>query len=210
MSDEATLAYYERQAPFYTASTSEYHHRHLDPFLDRLPQGARILEIGCGAGRDASRMAQRGFDIDATDGAAAMIKKAKERFGIDARQMRFDQISAVSEYDAIWAHASLLHATRASLPGILQSILTALKPGGWHFANFKLGDADHPGEGRDMLGRWTNLPAAEWLVNLYRDAGFIIAETERYEGGGCDGVQRDWLALTLRKNEIRRPTSRGQ
>lgn len=175
MTDPATLAYYEQNAPFYTASTAEFHHRHLDPFLARLPGGAYVLELGCGSGCDARRILDAGFTLDATDGAA-------------------------ETYDAVWAHASLLHATRAALPGILHAIHTALKPGGWHFANYKLADDTHREEGPDLLGRWTNLPSPELLEDLYSEAGFSIIERDRFAGNGSDGTQRDWLALTLRKD----------
>ena len=197
--DEATLEYYEAAAPHYTASTAEDHHRHLDPLLDQLEPGAHILELGCGCGLDASRIIERGFTVEATDGTPAMVRKAQERFGIDARVMRFDELSAVDAYDAVWAHASLLHAPREGLPGILARIFKALKPGGLHFANFKLGDADHPDEGRDPLGRWTSLPSQDWLNQQYSDAGFEVQSSERYTGNGSDGVVRDWAALTVRK-----------
>ena len=196
--DPATLDYYETAAPHYTASAAQMQARHLDPFLERLEPGARILELGCGCGRDAARMLERGFAVDATDGARAMVRKAKERFGIEARVMRFDQLDTVEAYDAVWAHASLLHLSRAALPDTLARIHRALTPGGLHFANYKLGDADHPDEGRDPLGRWTSLPSAEWLGGQYRDAGFIIMDSEVYRGNGSDGVERDWLALTVR------------
>lgn len=199
MSEGVTLAYYERAAPHYTASTAQMHVRFLDPFLDLLEPGSRILELGCGCGRDAARMAQRGFAVDATDGAAAMVRKTRERTGLAARLMRFDELNAAGEYGAVWAHASLLHARRAALPSILHSIARALVPGGYHFANFKLPDAENPEEGRDLLGRWTNLPEADWLAETYRAACFELVDTERYAGKACDGTQRDWLALTVRK-----------
>ncbi|TMM50179.1 class I SAM-dependent methyltransferase [Qipengyuania marisflavi] len=195
MSDPATLAFYEQQAPQYTASTAQMHHRHLDPFLTRLADGAHVLELGCGAGRDAARMIEHGFVVDATDAAAAMVRKAQERFGIAARQMRFDDLCADSEYDAVWAHACLIHVARADFPAVLAAINRALRPGGWHFANYKLGD----GEGRDLLGRLHNFPSAEWLTAAYFAAGFEIVETESYPGQGADGTQRDWIAMTLRK-----------
>lgn len=200
MTDPATLAYYEQNAPFYTASTAEFHHRHLDPFLSRLPSGSFVLELGCGSGCDARRILDAGYRLDATDGAAAMVRKAKERFDVDARQMRFDELDASETYDAVWAHASLLHATRAALPGILGAIHTALKPGGLHFANYKLADDIHRDEGPDLLGRWTNLPSPNLLEDLYSEAGFSIIERDRFAGKGSDGTQRDWLALTLRKD----------
>ena len=199
MTDEATLAWYEREAPSYTASGTQGQSRHLDGFLARLAPGAQILELGCGGGRDAAYMLEKGFVVDATDGTAAMVRKARERHDVDARQMRFDELDAVAAYDAVWAHASLLHLPRAALPPALGAIRKALRPAGLHFANYKLGDEAHPNEGRDMLGRWTNLPSPEWLEETYHQAGFAILACERYRGGGADGTQRDWLALTLQR-----------
>lgn len=193
--DPATIAYYEANAPRYTLSFGQGPSRHLDHFLDRLEPGASILELGCGGGRDSARIAERGFRLDATDGTPAMVRKANERFDVGARVMRFDELDADEAYDAVWAHACLLHVARADLPGVLEAIRKALRPGGWHFANYKLGDA----EGRDPLGRLTNLPGEKWLEQVYRDAGFTTVQTERYPGKGADGVMRDWLALTVRR-----------
>lgn len=195
MSDPATLAFYEREAPDYTASGAQGCGRHLDVFLDRLSPGTRILELGCGGGRDAARMIERGFAVDATDGTVAMVDKARERFGIDARRMRFDELDAEAEYDAVWAHASLLHATREALPAILARIRRALVPSGWHYANYKLGE----GEARDTLGRLYNFPETEWLLATYRAGELEVVETDRYRGSGADNVTRDWLALTVRR-----------
>lgn len=195
MSDPATIAFYEERAPHYTMSFGQSPSRHLDKFLDRLPAGARVLELGCGGGRDSARIVERGFDIDATDGVAAMVRKANERFKVGARQMRFDELAANGEYDAVWAHACLLHASREELPPILSAIHRALKPGGWHFANYKLGD----GEGRDLLGRLHNFPDRDWITARYVEAGFEIADCEVYPGQAADGTQRDWIALTLKK-----------
>ncbi|MBT8427626.1 MAG: methyltransferase domain-containing protein [Erythrobacter sp.] len=197
MSDPATIAYYQANAPRYTLSFGQAPSRHLDAFLDRLEPGARILELGCGGGRDSARIIERGFELDATDGTPAMVRKANERFDVGARIMLFDELTADQEYDAVWAHACLLHVARADLPAVLIAIHKSLRSGGWHFANYKLGD----GEGRDPLGRLTNLPDEDWLEETYRGAGFRIVATERYRGEGADGVQRDWYALTLRSPE---------
>lgn len=193
MSDPATLAFYEREAPR-TIRAFERPSRHLDRFLDRLAPGARLLELGCGGGHDAARMAERGFAVDPTDASAAMVRAARKAHALPVRQMRFDQLTAVADYDAVWASACLIHVARADCAGIFSAIARALRPGGWHFASFKLGD----GEGRDPLGRLTNFPDTAWLHRAYHGAGFDVVESEAYRGEGADGVVRDWCALTMR------------
>lgn len=193
--DPATYQFYQSQAPHFSLSTAQSHSRHLDSFLARLERGARVLEIGCGAGRDAARMKELGFDVDPTDGIPAMVAKANERHDIGARLMRFDELAADRAYDAVWAYACLLHCPRAELPDILNRIYRALRPGGWHYASFKLGD----GEGRDLLGRLHNFPDAEWVRHSYRDAGFLQVEEEVFAGKSSDGTERDWIAITVQR-----------
>ncbi|WP_435201497.1 SAM-dependent methyltransferase [Qipengyuania sp. 902] len=195
MSEPATIAFYETNAPRYTLGFDQAPSRHLDRFLDRLKPGAHVLELGCGGGQDSAWIVERGFGVDATDGTPAMVRKANERFDVGARLLRFHELDAVAEYDAVWAHACLLHVARADLPSVLASIHRALRPGGWHFANFKLGD----GEGRDLLGRLHNFPDAGWLEDVYRTAGFVIVASETYAGKAADGTQRDWMALTVQR-----------
>ena len=195
MSAAATLAWYAANAPRFAYSSAQSPSRHLDAFLDRLAPGARILELGCGTGRDAARMVERGFDVDATDAVAGMIAKANARHRVGARVMRFEELDAKGEYDAVWAHASLLHVARAGLPGVLSSIRQSLRQGGWHYASYKLGS----GEGRDLLGRLHNFPDPAWLRETYAASGFALAEEVVWRGDGADGTLRDWMALTVRK-----------
>lgn len=193
--DPATIAFYQARAPHWVFHSGERHSHQLDAFLDRLPPGARVLELGCGGGRDAAHIRQRGFAVDATDATPALVDRANQAFGLAARVMAFDELDAVTSFDGVWAHASLLHCPRAVLPDVLARIHRALMPGGWHFASYKLGD----GEGRDLLGRLHNFPRPEWLVAAYEAAGFVIGAREIYAGKASDGTQRDWIDLTVRK-----------
>lgn len=190
--DPATFEFYQSRAPHYSLSSAIGHSRHLDGFLDRLKTGAKVLELGCGGGRDAARILERGFELDATDGVPAMVAKANERHDVAARLMQFDELGAVAEYDAIWAHACLLHVPSAELPAVLARIHRALKSGGYHYASYKLGD----GEGRDLLGRLHNFPSADWLLETYANAHFDLVDHSVFAGKASDGTQRDWIALT--------------
>lgn len=79
--DPATLAFYAAEAPVYAASGPGGTSRHLAGFLARLSRSARILELGCGGGRDAEAMIAAGFDVDATDGVPALAAEAARRRG---------------------------------------------------------------------------------------------------------------------------------
>lgn len=192
--DPETIAFYQSRAPHWVFHSGEAHSHQLDAFLDRLPPGAAVLELGCGGGRDAARMRARGFAVDATDAVPALVARANQAFGIGARVMAFHELAAEAAYAGVWAHASLLHAPRAALPDVLARIRRALVPGGWFFSSYKLGD----GEGRDLLGRLHNFPQAEWLLSAYRSAGFVIDSQVIYAGKASDGTMRDWIDLTVR------------
>ena len=194
--DPATLAFYRDEAPVYTASGPGGASRHLGAFLDRLPPGARILELGCGGGRDSEAMLTRGFDVDCTDGVPEIARQAEARLGCPVRVMQFDELDADQVYDAVWAHACLLHVPRPALSGVLARIRRALTPGGLHFANFKGGGA----EGRDRFGRYFNYLDAAELEQLYGGPEWDILAVEEHLGGGYDGRQGPWTAITVRKS----------
>jgi SAM-dependent methyltransferase len=105
--DPATLDFYANEAPTYAASGPNGIARHLPEFLERLQRGARILELGCGGGRDAFHMLALGFEVDATDGTAEIAAQAEARLGRPVRVMRFDALTNVADYDAVVASASL-------------------------------------------------------------------------------------------------------
>jgi len=165
--DEGTRDFYQRRAVEWAAALPHGHSPQLDPFLDRLPPGAAVLELGCGDGRDAARMIERGFDVDTSDGSPEMARLASERLGRDVPVMDFSELEAVAAFDGVWCQASLLHLAEPDLPGVLARVHRALRPGGWHWASYK----DGTGGGRDEFGRFFSFIPAERLDAAYRQAG---------------------------------------
>ncbi|MEJ7777632.1 MAG: class I SAM-dependent methyltransferase [Sphingomicrobium sp.] len=200
--DEKTLRFYAAEAPVYTAAGPDGGNRHLHGFLDRLASGARILELGCGGGRDCEAMLARGYRVDPTDGVEAMARKAEQRIGVPVRVMRFDELAAKEEYDAVWASASLLHVPRPALPSVLATVHRALKRGGLHYASYKAGGT----EGRDRFGRYFNNLSLDQALDAYRaSADWAVLATEEYEGGGYEGGTGPWIALTMRRERSMSP-----
>ena len=194
--DPQTLAFYQREAPDYAASGPHGIGRHLDGFLERLTPGARILELGCGAGRDAAEMEARGFCVDATDGVPEMAAQAAARLGRPVRVLRFDALDAEQTYDGVVAAYSLLHVPRAGLVDVLGRVWRALQPGGWHVATYKCGGA----EGRDQLGRYYNYLSEAEARAYYAQAGdWSLIETETGEGRGYEGGVSSFVMITARK-----------
>jgi SAM-dependent methyltransferase len=198
-SDPATLAFYAAQAPTYVTARPEMVDPHLLAFLDQLPCGASILELGCGGGRDAAEMMRRGFDVDMTDGVAAMAAQAEAYVGKPVRVMRFDELTAIDRYDAVIANAALLHVPKAGLPDIVGRIWRALKPGGLHMATYKTGG----GEGYDEHGRYYNRPSQDELTQAYELAGHWSAlDIEAFMGEGHFSKPSAWLKIIVQKQQV--------
>lgn len=186
--DADTLAFYDREAAAYAARKRGAPER-LHRFLEQLRPRACILELGCGAGQDAELMTAAGFDVTPTDGSAGLAAQAQARLGRPVRVMRFEELDEVAAYDAVWANACLLHVPEDGLADVLGRIHRALKPGGRFNAGFKAGD----GGDRDSLGRYYNFPDEARLRTAYGAAGeWAALELTAGQGGGFDGVMRDW------------------
>lgn len=143
-------------------------------------------------------MIAAGFAVDATDGAPALAREAARRLGRPVRVMRFDELAADGEYDAVWAAACLLHVPRAGLPDVLARIRRALRPGGLHPASYKASGA----QGRDRFGRLFNQLTTEEMLAAYATSGaWETVAVVAYEGGGYDGEHVSWVAITARRME---------
>jgi SAM-dependent methyltransferase len=188
--DADTIAFYDQEAATYAARPQDTRFRRLGRFLDELEPGAKLLELGCGGGRDAEEMIRRGFDVTPTDGSPGMAAEAARRLGRPVHVLRFEDLNVETAFDAVWANASLLHAPADALPSILAKVRRALRPRGRFFASYKAGE----GPGRDSLGRYYNFPSEDALKAAYQAGGpWLWLKIEHAEGGGYDGVARDWL-----------------
>lgn len=146
-----TSNYYNQHAQLFFENTYQVEMESLyAPFLRYLPEQASILDLGCGSGRDILAFKNKGYQVEAIDYSAELVKKARELTNIEVRQQSFYDLAENNKYDGIWACASLLHCERDRLTEVLGLIFKALKPNGVCYMSFKYGNTDREKEGRSF------------------------------------------------------------
>jgi SAM-dependent methyltransferase len=136
-------AYYRKNAQaFFDRTAYENVEKLYAPFLPLLPAGAYILDAGCGSGRDTKAFTERGYRVTAFDATPEMVRLAEQFTGQQIRLLRFQEMDYRSEFDGIWACASLLHVPLAELPEVFGRFIEALKPSGYWSMSFKYGEGE--------------------------------------------------------------------
>ena len=108
--ENRTLKYYENNADSFVQDTvSADMSGARQRFMEYLPRQARILDFGCGSGRDIKFFLDKGYIVDGADGSPELCRIASDYTGIGVKQMRFQELDAEELYDGIWACASILH-----------------------------------------------------------------------------------------------------
>ena len=117
-------------------------------FLTYIPKGGKILDAGCGSGRDSRIFKEYGYDIVAMDGSIELCKLASEYIGQEVIHKQFQDIDFPPIFDGIWAAASLLHVPSSEIDMVLSKLKESLKTGGIFYASFKYGDFEGERNGR--------------------------------------------------------------
>ena len=194
MNDQTTIAFYDGSAGEYAdrfgRTTPD---KSLREFIDEVPSGGLVLDLGCGPGHAAAMMQAEGLTVEATDLSEGMVEAARKA-GVDARVAGFDDLTATNRYDGIYANFSLLHAARADMPRYLAAIHTALKSGGI----FHLGLKNGTGEKRDHLGRFYTFYTDAELTGLLENTGFTVIFRREGEEAGMAGTVDPFIIIRAR------------
>ena len=192
MTDAKTLAVYDAKIEDYLRLTQAPPSKSLLAFIKAIPEGGRILDLGCGPGLAAAEMARHGYDVDALDGSAEMVAAASKHPGVTARQATFDDLPSQATYHGIYANFSLLHAKRADFKRHIQACHAALHPGGIFHLTMKLGT----GEKRDALGRFYTYYTAQELKDILAQAGFTLTFQREGQEKGLAGDVEPFIMMT--------------
>ena len=144
-----TLDYYNNNADiFYDNTVSADMRPQYQMFEKYLFDGARVLDFGCGSGRDTKYFKEQGYDVEAIDGSIELCRRASKLTGVDVKNICFQDIEYCNDFDGVWACASLLHVPSDELKSVFIKIAEALRDNGILYASFKYGDFEGERNGR--------------------------------------------------------------
>ena len=165
---DVTIEYYNRNAARFLEDTAGVEFAEIqNVFLNLLPEGALILDFGCGSGRDALEFLKRGYQVEATDGSEEMCRAAAELTGLAVRQMLFQELDEKEKYDGIWACSSILHLSKPELEDVLERMTAALKKNGIIYTSFKYGVFEGERNGR-YFTYFTEKTFTEFIKDMIR------------------------------------------
>ena len=111
-----------------------------ETFLQYIPEKGRVLDLGCGSGRDAKAFMELGYETYAMDGSEEMVKYCKQFLGDRVKLATFQEYETDMMFDGIWASASLLHVDEDEIEGIIRKYFNLLVDNGAFYMSFKYRD----------------------------------------------------------------------
>lgn len=201
--DIQTLGYYSANANEiarrYESATSSLVCR----FSNAFTSGGRILDIGCGSGRDLAELAHQGFQPYGMDGTPEFVQLAQEfhpelKGRIVQGVLPDSVVPFGGDFDGVLCSAVLMHIESRYLPDVVAFIKCCIKPGGQllYSVPSKRLDAISAGN-RDAAGRLFIPDSAGRLQQLFEDVGFKLLES----WGSSDSLGRnevEWVSVLMK------------
>ncbi|HEY7318022.1 MAG TPA: class I SAM-dependent methyltransferase [Candidatus Binatia bacterium] len=155
----------------------------------------RILDFGCGPGRDLKVFRDLGHEAIGLEGAQRFVEFAKQYSGCEVWRQDFLRLQLPAEhFDGIFANAALFHVPIQELPRVLRDLWLTLKTNGVLFSSNPRGNNEEGWSGT-RYGVYYNL---ERWRSLVLGAGFGEI-THYYRPAGVPRAQQPWLTSLWRK-----------
>ena len=154
----------------------------------------KVLEIGCGNGRDAQEICKRTNNYIGIDISEKLVELARQKVPLATFEVvDIETFEFPKELDVIFAFASLIHVQKNELREILAKALSTLNSGGVFLLSMKYADTYQESTKEDEFGvRTYYLYSQEDIKELA--IGFTILKNELYDLRG-----QMWLEVLLQK-----------
>ncbi len=194
-----TIRYYNDHAEDFVSNTvSSDMSENYAEFLKLIPAHGRILDFGCGSGRDTKFFLDSGYETEAIDGSEELCRIASEYTGIRVSHMLFSELNEKDKYDGIWACASILHLTADELKGVLDKMLVALKSDGVIYTSFKYGTGERIRDGR-IFSDFTEESFAEFALSV---PNLYVIKTWTTQDVRPGRENEKWLNLIIKRSDM--------
>jgi SAM-dependent methyltransferase len=193
----------------YDASPEAYVERFsrldMSPYLDRFCEllanrpGAtvpRVLDLGCGTGRDMAGFALRGCSVVGVDLSSNLLSRVESasaggRVQGDLRLLPF----SADSFDGAWAMASLVHLPRDGVIQALREAYRVVRPRGFLFLSVPTGTGPEWRDDGHGGRRWFNyFRSTAEVHDVVTEAGLELTELE--EGPGV--AHGHWINAVCR------------
>lgn len=192
---DTTLAYYNANAEKFIQRTRVVPFNVIrDEFLQYIPIGGRILDLGAGAGRDSKAFLDAGYQVVAMDGSSELCKETSKYLGQPVICAIFQDYQPEGMFDGIWACASLLHVPSAEMSTIVEKLVQHMNLGGVFYISFKYGEY----EGM-RNGRFFNDMTEAKLATVLKDVKNLKVEQQKLTQDMRPDRTETWLNVTYRK-----------
>jgi len=177
----------------------------LQNLIDRLPEGASVLDAGCGAGIPVTRWLSESFIVTGVDISEEQIRLARASIPQatflcqDITNLRF----AAGAFDAICSLYAVIHIPRDEHRPLLQSFHRLLKPGG--LLLLCMGAVDWPGAVEEFFGApmyWSHYDA-ETNRRMTEEGGFEVVRSQLVPDSLDPEIDSRHLFLLAQKRESR-------
>lgn len=149
----STLTYYNNNAYEYFNTTKMISLDNLySIFLNYITTKGKILDFGCGSGRDSKYFKDKGYDVYLLDGSINLANIVETELGLKVKVQDFNDFDEKDKYDGVWACASLLHVKKENISNIILKIKNSIHDDGIIYISMK----DGVGEEIDNFGRYYN------------------------------------------------------
>ena len=159
------------------------------------PAPNKILDFGCGPGRDLKTFKDLGHDPYGLDGCEEFCQMARELSGQKVYHQNFLELDLPEKFfDGIFANASLFHTPKNELPALLKKLSASLAPKGVLFSSNPRGNQENFDGSR--YGNYMELKPYQEIVER---AGFTLVD-HYYRPQGLPKEECPWLACVFKKN----------
>lgn len=159
----------------------------------------RILDVGCGPGRDLMAFKTLGQEAIGLDATPAFVDMAKHITGCEVWQQNFLNLNLpMQHFDGVFANASLLHVPEANMEQVLRDLYECLVVGGAIVTSLARGS----GEGFDRRAtgeRYTSFWEYETIVPYVKKVGFTVVD-HYYRPPGLPKQDQSWVVIVARRN----------